>query len=167
MKRAHLQLRKLCFVALAALAAPLACGKDSDSDSSGATSGSAGTTAGGSVNRGGNAGRPGTSGSGPTGCEGISPKTGEDCDDVGIVCPSELGSCVCQGRGRWECFEVGSNEGGSANLPQGGAGPELGGAPGSGSAGEGGTSSGGEPSAGQSMGGAAAGAATAGAGGEG
>jgi hypothetical protein len=167
-----MQLRKLCFVVTvgAALAAPFGCGKDSEGDSDGATGGSAGTTAGGSLNRGGSAGRPATSGSGPTGCEGISPKTGEDCDDVGIVCPSELGSCVCQSRGRgWECFEVGGHEGGSANLPQGGAGPELGGASGSGMgmAGEGGAASGGEPSAGHNTGGAAAGAPTAGAGGEG
>jgi hypothetical protein len=168
MKTAHV------VVAAVALFVPFGCGKDSENDGANVTGGSAGSgglTGGrggvsGTTNRGGNAGRPATSGSGPTGCEGLSPKTGEDCDDPGIVCPSQLGSCVCQRQGRqWECFEIGGNEGGSANISQGGAGSEVGGAPGM--AGEGGVSSGGEPSAGQGMGGAAGGASSAGAGGDG
>jgi hypothetical protein len=150
-------------VLAAALAAPFGCGKDSDDDATaggtaaaGGSAGSAGST------RGGSGGRPtsNTSGTGPSGCEGISPKTGEACDDTGIVCPSQLGSCVCRRQG-WECFEISGGEGGSGAVEQGGA--ATGGAPAVG--GEAGGSIGGEPAGGQSSAGAAG--ADAGAGGEG
>jgi hypothetical protein len=122
-----------------ALYVPFGCGKsgDDDDDNAATSGGSAGAATGGrggggsagAMNRSGSAGRnPGTSGSGPTGCEGLSPKSGAPCDKRGIVCPSALGSCVCEQDG-WECFEIGGGEGGSGNLPQGGMGPDSGGAP--------------------------------------
>jgi hypothetical protein len=166
-----MQLRQLSFLLSlsAVLSAPFGCGKDSDNDNAAGTAGTSASGGDGAANggttRGGTA--P-TSGTGPTGCEGISPETGAVCDDPGIVCPSDLGSCVCQRQSRtWQCFEIGGNEGGAGPTDQGGAGPEMGGV--SGVAGEGGAAVGGAPAAGQSAGGAAAaaGASGAGAGGDG
>jgi hypothetical protein len=165
MKAAAMQTYKLFFaVALAAvLAVPSGCGK-SDEDGATVNGGHAGS--GGVGGGSGNAGRnnrggdgQSSSGTGPTGCEGLTPKNGEACTSRGIVCPSQLGSCVCQ-RSGWECFEVGGNEGGSGGVDLGGAGP----GPGSGGA----AGVGGEGIAGESLGGqAGAGGATPGAGGQG
>jgi hypothetical protein len=119
------------------LALPFGCGKDTDDGS--ATAGSGGVTNIGGQNTAGTSigGRmTGTSGSGPTGCEGITPMTGDECGDAGLVCPNQRGSCVCERSGsghRWECFEVGGSEGGADNA---------GGAP------SGGNSAGGENAAG-------------------
>ena len=148
----------------AVLAVPFGCGKndhdDDDATVNGGRAGSAG--AGGGSGRGGRNSSGGngqnTSGTGPTGCEGLAPKNGEACASRGIVCPSQLGSCVCQ-RSGWECFEVGGNEGGSGSVDLGGAGP----GPGSGGA----AGAGGEGLAGESLGGQAGMGATAGAGGDG
>jgi hypothetical protein len=158
-----MQTYKLFFaVALGAvLAVPAGCGK-SDEDGATVNGGRAGSGGiGGGSGNGGRNSRGGeaqsTSGTGPTGCEGLTPKNGEACTSRGIVCPSQLGSCVCQ-RSGWECFEVGGNEGGSGSVDLGGAGPGSGGAAGVG----------GEGLAGESLGGqAGAGGATGGAGGEG
>jgi hypothetical protein len=127
-----------CACVAVALWAPFGCGNSDDDDDAKASGGSGGAAAGmggrggsgGSMNRAGTAGRnaQGTSGSGPTGCEGSMPKNGAACTDRGIVCPSALGSCVCERQG-WECFEIGVGDGGSGNLPQGGTGPDFGGAP--------------------------------------
>lgn len=144
------------------LAVPFGCGKnDSDDDAAsgnGGRAGSAGAAGGGGLGGRNSGGRTGnTSGSGPTGCEGLTPKNGEACTTRGIVCPSQLGSCVCQ-RSGWECFEVGGNEGGSGSIDQGGAGPGLGAGGAAGAGGEAGESLGGQAGAG----GATAGGATAG-----
>lgn len=164
-----MQLRKLCCLIgiSAALCAPFGCGKNSDGDDatggSAGTPSSAGSTANGGTSRGGTS--QSTSGTGPTGCEGLSPETDAACDDPGIVCPNDLGSCVCQRLSRtWQCFEVAGNEGGAGPLDRGGAGPEMGGVPGVSAEGGEGGALGGAPAAGQSAGGAAETPGTSGAG---
>lgn len=144
-----MQIRTYCIACVTALAlsVPFGCGNSDDGDNN-ATSGSAGSgVAGGGQpgsagnSSGGMAGRnQGTSGTGPNACDGLTPQTGEDCDDEGLVCPNQLGSCVCEGSRNdraWECFEVGGGEGGMGSL-MGGAGPGGGGPGGAGPGGGGG-----------------------------
>jgi hypothetical protein len=147
MKESGMPTRQLSFFLLvgASLLAPFGCGNGAGDDGEAATGGSAGLGgrggSAGSNDRGGRGGSnaQGTSGSGPTGCEGISPKTGDACDDPGIVCPSQLGSCLCERQRRWECFEIGGNQGGAGGVGEAGAGPVAdGGYGGGGSGGEGG-----------------------------
>jgi hypothetical protein len=162
-----LQFRSYPALALLVLAVvvPVGCGKDNDGGDA-TTAGNAGVMNGGAGgNRGGSGGsNPGTSGSAPTGCEGLMPMTGEECDDTGLVCPNTLGSCVCQrsgGQRSWECFEVGGGEGeagssnaggagGAGDASEGGGGQGVGGAAG----GEGGAIQGGDANGGALSGGA-------------
>lgn len=157
-----MQTHKLFFVVTlgAVLAVPFGCGKSDDDDATvnGGRAGTAGAGGSGSGGRNSSGGRNGqnTSGTGPTGCEGLTPKNGEACTSRGIVCPSQLGSCVCQ-RSGWECFEVGGNEGGSGSVDQGGEGPGSGGAAGAGGEGQAGESLGGQAGMGGAMAGAGGG----------
>jgi hypothetical protein len=164
MKKAAMQTYQLFFAVTLStvLAVPFGCGKNDDGDGATVNGGSAGAAGGGGIsgsggrtNRGGNGGRGGQN-TGPTGCEGLTPKNGEACTSQGIVCPSQLGSCVCQ-RSGWECFEVGGNEGGTGSIDSGGAGP----GPGPGGA----AGAGGEGLAGESLGGQAGAGGAAGQGG--
>lgn len=158
-------LRKLGVLA-ASVALVFGCGDDdgggnsttagSGGSAGSSTTGGGGVTGGGASNRGGMSGNnSSTGGSAPTGCEGLSPMTGEACDDNGLVCPNELGSCVCQRRGgqrEWECFELGGGEGGSTST-LGGQGPGGEGPGGEGPGGAGGAAQGGEGWGGAPIGG--------------
>src|SRR5690242_14157161 len=97
---------RVAVVVVVALAVPFGCGKDSDNGgatsagSGGMLSSTGGQSTAGNMSRAGMGGRmTGSSGTGPTGCEGITPQTGDACEDAGIVCPNQLGSCVCERAG--------------------------------------------------------------------
>ncbi len=131
---------KLAALLLSSLALAGACGSSDDEENPLSTAGGSGMPSGGSGGRGGSSGSSGSFNSSggstatpnSTECDDENAGQGEPCSDNGLVCPSALGSCVCDGDS-WTCYEIG------VGSIDGQGGESSGGAPGSaGAAGEGG-----------------------------